>query len=284
MTIAAVVITFNRLNLLKDVINALRRQTRKLDEIIVVNNGSSDGTSEWLTEQNDLFVITQSNTGSSGGQFTGFKAAFKKGYDYLWTMDDDVYPADDCLETLLKYNDDKTVVAPLRKYGESETFLNDAIKYNLKNPFRSFWVEVFGKEHVKNEVTSAVGITFEGPLIPRQVVGKVGFPETKFFIYGDDTEYFIRVDKAGYDIKLVHNARLYRQLPYAHPGKSVFSWKTYYVIRNLIAIDVLHGNMAVRLLRPIGYLLSWFRRCRSFKDLGITLKAFWNGYFYKSDN
>ena len=116
MKIAAVVVTFNRLELLKKVIAGLRNQTRMPDKIIVVNNSSTDGTAEWLKENADLHVVTQPNWGSSGGQFTGSMEAYKLGYDYIWLMDDDVVARPDCLENMLKHSDENRVVAPLRLY------------------------------------------------------------------------------------------------------------------------------------------------------------------------
>ena len=65
MKIYAIVVTYNRLELLKKSIGALHRQQR-LDQIVVVNNGSNDGTEEWLDGQQDLHVIHQENVGGSG--------------------------------------------------------------------------------------------------------------------------------------------------------------------------------------------------------------------------
>ena len=84
MRITAVVVTFNRLQLLQRTIAALRGQSRQLDEIIVVNNGSTDGTAEWLAEESGLHVITQGNTGGSGGFYSGMKAAYENGADRIW--------------------------------------------------------------------------------------------------------------------------------------------------------------------------------------------------------
>jgi glycosyltransferase involved in cell wall biosynthesis len=101
MRSAAIVVTHNRLALLKENLNALRGQTRMPDEIIVVNNGSTDGTAEWLKSQPGLTVVPQENLGSSGGQFTGIKTAYARGHDWFWCMDDDVVPKPDALEQLL---------------------------------------------------------------------------------------------------------------------------------------------------------------------------------------
>ncbi|RZK13649.1 MAG: glycosyltransferase, partial [Hymenobacter sp.] len=76
-TVAAVVVTFNRLADLKKCLDTLREQTRPLDTIFVINNGSTDGTDEWLATQPDLRVTTQANLGGAGGFATGIDTAYK---------------------------------------------------------------------------------------------------------------------------------------------------------------------------------------------------------------
>jgi len=280
--IAVIVITYNRLELIKKVIAGIRSQTHKLDIIYVINNSSTDGTDKWLAEQKDLMVIMQTNTGSSGGQYIGFRTAFEAGYDYIWTMDDDVVPEENCLEILLRNIDESTIHAPLRYKPDGKPYFNDVLSYNLTNPFISFWKGIISESDLINPVIAAVGITFEGPLVPREVVEKVGFPEKNFFIYGDDTEYFIRAWKAGFKIYIVRDAKLNRLLEM--PSNEVFTWKHYYFVRNIIAIDVLHGDLFVRVLRPIGYLLKWLAKCKAANEFKTVVKAFFNGYFYKSGN
>jgi len=65
-TIAAVVVTYNRLTLLKKCIASIKKQTRKIDKIIVINNGSTDQTGDWLKKEKGLTVITQGNLGGAG--------------------------------------------------------------------------------------------------------------------------------------------------------------------------------------------------------------------------
>ena len=281
--IAGNIVTYNRLVFLKEIIEALRNQTKKLDAIIVVNNSSTDGTKEWLESQNDLILVNQGNLGSSGGQYTGFKTAYDMGFNWIWTMDDDVVPKPDCLELLLDGFDENTIRTPLRLTVDGKPFMNDAISYNLKNPFRSIWNDVYSEKNLKDEITDAIGITFEGPLIHRSVIEKIGLPEKKFFIYGDDTEYFIRAWKAGFRIIVKRDALLQRKLEF-QGDTSLFNWKTYYFVRNIIAIDVLHGNFLVRWLRPFGYLITWLMRCKKTSEIKTVFKGFKDSYFYKSGN
>src|ERR671932_422316 len=100
-TIAAVVVTYNRQGDLAACIDSLRRQTRKLDAIIVINNGSTDGTADWLVSQPSLTVVTQDNQGGAGGFATGIDTAYKAGYDWLWCMDDDCLATPNELEMLM---------------------------------------------------------------------------------------------------------------------------------------------------------------------------------------
>ena len=277
-SVAAVVITFNRLELLKEVLSAIKNQSRKPDKIIVVNNSSTDGTYEWLLEQKDILLITQENLGSSGGQFTGLKVAYELGYDWIWTMDDDVVPDFYCLENLLKSDSRYLIRTPLRFDSNNQPYLNDAVSYNFTNSVRSLWVELINDEVLKRDFIEAVGITFEGPLIHRTVIEKIGLPNQKFFIFADDTEFFVRANRAGFRSIIVTYSKLYRKIDLPDDIYK-FTWKTFYIIRNLIWLDRIFGNFFVKYIRPFGYLIIWLLRSKSLSDVRTVFKAFKSGYF-----
>ena len=90
--VLCVVVTYNRLQLLKECIDCLRTQTFKKFDVLVVNNDSTDGTKEWLSEQTDITVINQKNLGGAGGFYTGTKWGYDNGYEWMWLMDDDGKP------------------------------------------------------------------------------------------------------------------------------------------------------------------------------------------------
>ncbi len=282
-TVAVVLITFNRLELLKEVLTGIQNQTYPIDRIFVVNNGSTDGTSEWLAVQDNITVINQENVGSSGGQYTGIKAASECGTKWIWTMDDDVVPASDCLEKLLIPEGDSIVRAPLRYAAEGGVFYNDVKKLNLNNPFSSIWEGIIEDKDLENEYIEADGITFEGPLFASSYVELIGLPEKKFFIFADDTDYMIRLVKAGAKCIIVRDAKLQRKLPVPKVDISM-NWKSYYMVRNIIAIDRMHGELLVSIFRPFAYLISWARKCKSMNEFKTVWKAFVAGYFYKSEN
>ena len=88
MKICAVVVTYNRLELLKLTIEKLLGQNRKLDEVIIINNASTDGTKEFLESLGDkiTYVSLEKNLGGAGGFSEGIRKAYENGHDYFWIM------------------------------------------------------------------------------------------------------------------------------------------------------------------------------------------------------
>ena len=99
--VLAVVVTHNRKNLLERCIENLKSQSYKNLEILVINNGSTDGTKEMLVSKRINF-IDQQNLGAAKGWFEGLNYACKNNYDFCWLMDDDGYPDYKALEKLVE--------------------------------------------------------------------------------------------------------------------------------------------------------------------------------------
>jgi len=282
LNIIAVVVTYNRLDLLKQVVGGLRNQSRKPNSILIINNDSTDGTESWLSSQSDLIMVKQENLGSSGGQYRGMKEAYDRGADYIWIMDDDVVAEKYCLEYLMNFLGEKKIIVPARIAPNGNYILCDTLKINLSNPLKNIWEKIVKNSDFKNELIQAEAIAFEGPIIHRSIIERIGLPEKKFFIFADDTEYSIRARKENYQIFISRDAKLNRLLEL--PDESEFSWKNYYMLRNIIAIDVLHGNFLVRWIRPWGYFIKWILRFKSYDNFKTILNAFKDGYFYRSGN
>src|SRR5271166_5837391 len=116
-SVAAVVVTFNRKVLLAECLDALLRQTRRLDRIYIVDQASTDGTQEMLEERGYLqnhaitYSRSQKNTGGAGGFQCGVDLAYTAGFNLIWIMDDDAIADSTALETMLRYFDDPHVSA-----------------------------------------------------------------------------------------------------------------------------------------------------------------------------
>ena len=104
--VAAVVVTYNRIELLKECIKALQQQIYTCD-ILIVDNASTDGTEEYINKikkdyDNLHYKNTGDNIGGAGGFNFGMRWAVEAGYEYVWVMDDDCLPYADALEKLIE--------------------------------------------------------------------------------------------------------------------------------------------------------------------------------------
>ena len=106
-TVAVVVVTHNRADLLAGMLEGLVAQSRQPDAVIVVDNASGDHTAQVLDSMSaraelPLTVIrSEENVGGAGGFRIGMQTAYDGGWDRIWLMDDDVVPAPDCLAQLM---------------------------------------------------------------------------------------------------------------------------------------------------------------------------------------
>ena len=254
MKIIAVIVTYNRVELLKDSILHLKNQTIPLDEIVIVNNASNDGTKAYLDSLIDINIKIENlseNLGGAGGFQHGIKVAYKHGADYVWIMDDDTMATETALENLLsgieKIKD--------RHWGmvASNVLFKDNKPCIMNIPLvSSSWNELLQDGIVRIKVTSFVGL-----LITREVIDKVGLPIKEFFVWGDDEEYSQRITKQfeGY---LIGNS-IVKHYMEKNEGVDIFTTskerisRYFYVYRN-------HMYMAKKegFLRVFLYLFSSF--------------------------
>ena len=264
--VVAVVVTYNRLNLLQRVVGALKGQSKRLDKIYIINNGSTDGTTEWLDGQTGLNVIHQENVGGSGGFYRGIQEASKEECDWIWCMDDDVFPRENCLETLLnvaEQHDKLGIVCPHRLMS-GKTFVGEAKTLNLTNPFCDMHNDMLTAQELEsNETVSIVGMAFEGPLIRKEVVEKIGLPNKELFILYDDTDYSYRTVLAGYKVVVARDALMdkydFQSKTSYREDKIKNKWKLAYHIRNTAYFGHRYGkNIAVRYMAALPFIMRMY--------------------------
>jgi GT2 family glycosyltransferase len=240
--VTAVVVTFNRLNLLKECIAALQAQTCASSTIFVINNASTDDTRSYLdalaSEHPDRIIASHlaENTGGAGGFSKGLHLALTNGADWVWMMDDDARPHPTALKELLKVaNNIDNIYGSLAVNGENTswptTLLDDGKAVQLAN-------DVPAAARVDS-------IPLLGFLIHRTLVEKIGYPDAGFFIAADDVEYCVRARCAGADIVIAGNSHIEHpraQITEIHllglriAYLSLPPWKRYYDTRNRLLI------------------------------------------------
>jgi rhamnopyranosyl-N-acetylglucosaminyl-diphospho-decaprenol beta-1,3/1,4-galactofuranosyltransferase len=234
--VVAVVVTWNRRDLLKLALGALRTQTRPVDEIVVIDNASSDGTAEMVRDAFpgvDLVTLHR-NTGGAGGFAAGIDHALADHKpDLLWLMDDDTVPEPTALEQLLATADR----CPGRRQPAllaSRVVWSDGRDHPMNTPRRKPWVR--RTEARRAERAGAIPIrsaSFVSILVDAEAVRDRGLPIADYFLWNDDFEFTTRLlrRRTGLlcpDSVVVHKTKTFGAAD-ADPGERFF-----YEVRNKV--------------------------------------------------
>lgn len=281
--VIAIVVTYNRQHLLAQCIDALRKQTRKIDKILVINNGSTDQTEAWLRIQPDIDFITQQNLGGAGGFYTGIKTAFHQLFTWVWLMDDDGYPKEDALEMLLEGNNE-------------ELCLRNCAVINKEDKKSFIWktANFSSIDEVKNTVIKHVAHPFNGTLLHRKIIERVGFPNPDLFLWGDETEYFYRIIRKNKIPCYTKSTSIHYHPASAYSYKSDWNyksnWKMYFYVRNRFSIlkTKFSQYVPVAFIMYVGFIIAFagtivvFQKTNKLRKLGFIFwpmsDAFMNNY------
>ena len=237
MTINCVVVTYNRLNLLKECLNALEHQTYPIHRIIVIDNCSTDGTASFLESKSQdkkyIIIRTETNIGGAGGFSLGLKESVSKGCDYTWMMDDDTIPSITALDELVKVIDKNMNIG----FVCSKVNWIDGTLH-IMNQVALLKEKGMPQTQVKKvNVWRCSACSFVSVLINSKAVYHLGLPIKEFFIWCDDLEYTLRISNAGYACFYAEDSIVCHKTTsnYAPSIKNVpedMAWRFYYQARN----------------------------------------------------
>ncbi len=196
-SIAAVVVTYNRKELLRENIEALLNQSFSQFDIMIIDNASTDGTYEYISDLAKnygkiKYYNTGENLGGAGGFSLGIKKACEKGYEKVWIMDDDTIPNTTALEELVKA--DRLLNGDFGFLASTVLWTDNS--WNKMNLLRTDPWHAFEKvDLVERGVISINRASFVSLLINADAVFELGLPIKEFFIWSDDQEYTDRLSK-----------------------------------------------------------------------------------------
>ena len=233
MKLGVVIVTYNRLELLKECINACSNQEEKFNKIIVINNDSTDGTTPFLkqlNEKNIEVINTGVNLGGAGGFYKGIEKAMEYDLDYLLLIDDDAILDKSYNKEILKHMEKENNICAYSGTVKTNNEIQTEHRRHLKKNFKCINSDLdeYSKEYFDYELS-----TFCGLYIKMNIIRKIGLPEKDFFIWFDDTEYSLRICKYS-KIRNVNSTFLNHKTKIAN--STGFNWKSYYSLRNQIVI------------------------------------------------
>lgn len=236
MKFGVVVVTCNRLVLLKECISAIKNQTEQVSCVVIANNNSTDGTTEFLDNIKDREFIkvlhSKENLGGAGGYYIALEQMAKEAIDWILIIDDDAIIRPNFIEEIKK--------GIINSESEYLAYSGVVIEDGLPSIFHRKCImpgDVIGKavqENRYNEETFECDIaSFCGLVIHKSILEKCGLPRKEFFIWHDDTEYCLRIHKES-KILNINAAKLDHK---RKPGASDdHDWKNYYGLRNALYI------------------------------------------------
>ncbi|NVN03880.1 MULTISPECIES: glycosyltransferase [Asaia] len=297
--VTAVIVTYNRLSMLKTVIKHTLAQN--FSSVVVVNNASPDGTRGWLAGQTDprLHILNETiNLGGAGGFARGMDyAARQTDCEWIVCFDDDAWPQPGALGQFQSlslssetggvaaavYFPDDTVcdmnrpgLSPFRKIGSIIRLIRDRKK--------TFAIDLAAYE--KDELQPVDYASFVGFFVRAGLVrGSLGLPQKDLFVYADDTLYTWKLRSLGWKIKFAPGIRFYHDCS-TTVDFSRNHWKMYYIIRNRI---IFYRKISGILFFPFSMLLVFgvfrlYLKNRNIRNVRrLVLTAMWDGFLQNTE-
>jgi rhamnopyranosyl-N-acetylglucosaminyl-diphospho-decaprenol beta-1,3/1,4-galactofuranosyltransferase len=257
-TVAVAAVTFDRPDDLRTLLLALSRQSVRPVSVALVDSGTRD--IEAIAGESAApvnYIRSLSNLGGAGGFSLAILSAMASGAEWIWIMDDDAHPEDpEALATLLEAAKTQglDVVVPL--------IVAPGEPRKLSFPFRVAGRSVHDRSEVeKLGIIRNVGQFFNGALIRTDVFFRVGLPDLRLFIRGDETDFMLRLRRAGIPFGTVTTVAL------SHPP----GWaETHQVLGNRLHVLVPETRFKrFYYYRNRGYLTRRYRRLRSLVADGV---------------
>lgn len=277
---AAIVVTFNRKDMLVECISRLLAQEGAACDILIIDNGSTDGTETAIKERIDagevIYFNTGKNLGGAGGFNYGMRKAVELGYTYVWIMDDDTFPDPGALAALLE--------ADLNlegKYGflSSVAYWKDGSLCNMNRQHTSLRgrIEELSKPLVEVEMA-----TFVSFFVRASMIRAVGLPISDFFIWSDDLEYSRRISRKTPSFvvtgsRVLHNMGSNNKVGIEQDSLDRL-WRYEYMYRNEVYVYKREGfkGMCYLRMRIVLHLLRVLLKAKEGK--GKKLSVIWRSY------
>jgi len=192
--VTAVVVTYNRCNLLFESLSAIQGQTRPPDAVIVVDNASTDGTAAAVRVSFPAVRLVElpRNTGGAGGFAYGMALALAGPTDLIWLMDDDTVPEPQALAALLDVRS--------RYPGGQPTLLASRVLWTdgRPHPMNTPRAKPFAARAERAAAAAADCVpirsaSFVSVLVEAGTSRQRGLPLADYFLWNDDFEFTARI-------------------------------------------------------------------------------------------
>ncbi|MBN1796222.1 MAG: glycosyltransferase family 2 protein [Sedimentisphaerales bacterium] len=216
MKLAIIIVSWNVKDELRNCLNSIAQYPPEDEfEIIVVDNGSTDGTADMLTKEYSSVKLTanEKNAGFAGGNNQGIETA--KG-EYIFLLNPDTIIKSGALDYLINYMDknkdvgacgprlrfaDGKIQHSVRRFPTMRGALYRHTLFKSLGIFKSKYNHWLMKDFAYDKTTDVDQIMGAALMIRKSVLDKVGYMDDKcFFMYYEEVDLCYRIKKAGWRI------------------------------------------------------------------------------------
>ena len=242
-TVIAVMVAWNGKPYLKEAIDSILNALRPEDDFLIVDNGSTDGSFEFITQEypNIAVLQTLNNLGGAGGFNVGSIMALKSPRcKYIWLLDNDIKVEPNALQPLIDaFSHNNNVAATGSQiciYDNPNTVQEIGALYtswlgSLKTCHTG--ENRLGSQHHSYNVDYLAACSL---LVKAEIIRQHGL-FGNFFVFYDDVEWGLRIRKLGYNLLAVPNSIIFHHFSELKP---TVAWREYYRKRNRAACLAMH--------------------------------------------
>lgn len=289
LKIGIVIVNYNGLEDTLECLESLRRVDRNKNaiELIVVENGSSDGSSPALAKLKDIHLVeSTTNLGFAGGANLGIKHAIKRGASYVLVLNNDTIAHQHLLKNLMAATKAGQIISPKIYFAPGFEFHKTRYKKQEQGKILWYagakidWQNIIGVHigvdqvdkdqfNKRQEIDLATGACM---LIKREVFEKIGYFDERYFLYLEDMDFSTRAKKAGFKIIFEPNAILWHKNA-ASSGGSGSNLQDYYITRNRLLFATKYANLRTKfaLIRQIASQITIAEKRKALFDF-LTLR------------
>ena len=280
--VVTIILNWNGLEDTLECIDSLHKMDYPQNDIIVVDNGSSDGSVPIIRQRYPFITImlSERNLGFAMGNNVGIRKALDMDTDFIWCLNNDTVVEKDTLTKLvntLLYSPKIGLISPLIYFYDKPDEMQ----------FCGSYIDWENKSIIKlnnlDEITDEMSISLWGTalLIRREVIERVGYLNEKYFAYHEDEEYSMRVLKAGFQNSVHPDARIYHKNSRS-TGSNDAPIQVFLRARNLFFLwmDALKGiNRVCHIRRYLAHIVSYGGSLRE-KNLPDSVDACLDGVWH----
>ncbi|MFH1613089.1 MAG: glycosyltransferase family 2 protein [bacterium] len=278
--VSIIILNYNGLNLLKNCLESIKKQTYSFMEIILVDNGSQDNSVQFIKEKYPEIIIIENkkNLGFCKGNNKGVK---KASGEYLFLLNNDTVLDENCILNLIEEIKTKPSncigVFPKLLFKDAPLLINAfGVIWNYKNHWRDNRVGLLdlGQFNFSEQV---FGSLFSAVLFKKNEFIEIGMFDENFFCYGEDFDVSYRANILGYVFYTSPQSIVYHQYRASSGDKKNPEYSFYLFIRNYFQVFIKNYEW-INLKKDFKNIISfyylssfnWYIKSRQYKNLIIV--------------